>query len=411
MPGPRTPFSATRLARSRRATTFVFIVLGVVQGTLGSRMPALKDQTHLTDGLLGLALLGVPVGCILVVQVTGRWIGARGSSHATSVGVVAMCLALAAPAFATGLPTLLLALVLVGLGMGLTDAAMNAHAVTVEQAYERPIMSTFHGFASLGALLGAAAGAFAARLGVGPAVHLPVVAGVLLVVGLAVRGGLLPGSADAHVVGRVTSGPDRARAPWTPALVLLAGIALLSWMTEHAIADWSAVYLRDGLGAPAGVAPYGYAAFSVCMVGTRLVADRVTARLGPRAVLRGGGLVAGLGFAAGLLSGSVVGTTVGCGLVGIGMAGVVPIVFTAAGNLAGTHAGSAVSKVAGVAYAGSLVGPPLVGFTADATSLRTALLLVAAAAVAIGLAAPFAVRRRVSSAAGSAVAPPAVPGR
>ncbi len=400
------PFSASQLARARRATMVVFVVLGAVQGTLGSRMPALKDQAHLSDGLLGLALLGVPVGSILAVQVTGRWIAARGSAHPTAVGALVMSLATVVPAFATGLPSLLTALVLVGLGMGVTDAAMNAHAVTVEKAYARPIMAAFHGFASLGALLGAAGGAVAAHLGLAPAVHFPVLALLLLVTTLVARPALLPGSADAGRADGADLPPgarvSRPRARWTGPLVLLAGTALLAWMTEHAVADWSAVYLRDGLGASAGVAPYAYALFSVCMVLTRFVSDRVVTRLGPRTVLRGGGLLAGVGLAVGLLSGGVVGTTVGCGLVGVGMAGVVPIVFTAAGNLPGSHAGSAVSKVAGVAYGGSLLGPPLIGFTAQLTSLRTALLLVAAAAVVIGLAGPLALRRPRTAAGAAA---------
>jgi MFS family permease len=164
--------------------------------------------------------------------------------------------------------------------------------------------------------------------------------------------------------------------------------------TEYAIADWSAVYLRDQLAAPGDVATYGYGVFAAFMVVTRFVSDRMVARRGPRRVLRWGGLIAGGGLAVGLLTATVAGTIVGCGLVGIGMAGVVPIVFTAAGNSRAISASYAVSRVAGVAFAGSLVGPPLIGFTAGLTSLRTALLLVAAAAVLIGLAGPRAVRTR-----------------
>jgi MFS family permease len=128
------------------------------------------------------------------------------------------------------------------------------------------------------------------------------------------------------------------------------------------------------------------------MVVTRLVSDRVVARLGPRRVLPWGGLIAGGGLAVGLATGTVAGTVVGCGLVGVGMAGVVPIVFTAAGNTPGISASYAVSMVAGVAFAGSLIGPLLIGVTAGLTSLRAALFLIAVAVV-IGLAGPRAVKR------------------
>jgi MFS family permease len=390
------PFDQGRLTGARRATTVVFLLLGVVQGSLAGRMPALKVHAGLTDSLLGLALLGIPAGSILAAQITGPWMTRRGTSSVMVAGGALMCLTLVAPAYAPNFPTFLGAMILVGFGIGLTDTAMNAHAVVVQTGYGRPIMSSFHAFVSLGNFAGAAIGAVAAGLVIAPQVQFPVVTALTLVVGIAIRGALLPASADGSSAGPFDAGRAPRRSPWTPTLVLLAGIALLSWMTEHAIADWSAVYLRDQLAAPGDVATYGYGVFAAFMVVTRFVSDRMVARLGPRRVLRWGGLVAGGGLAVGLLTATVAGTVVGCGLVGIGMAGVVPIVFTAAGNSPGISASYAVSRVAGVAFAGSLVGPPLIGFTAGLTSLRTALLLVAAAAVLIGLVGPRAVRTRTS---------------
>ncbi|MGI3782785.1 MAG: MFS transporter, partial [Janthinobacterium lividum] len=376
--------------------------------TLASRMPALKAHAGLSDGLLGLALLGVPLGSILAVQVTGRWMARRGSAPVTVIGAVIMCATVVAPAYATSFALLAGALVLLGVGIGLTDTAMNAHAVLVEKGHARPIMASFHAFASLGNLVGAVLGAGAARLALLPQVQFPVVAAAALVVTLVVGRGLLPGRddrADASPVEVVdpegVSAPQRVRRPgaaWSGTLVLLAVVALLAWMSEHAVADWSAVYLRDGLGAPASLATYGYALFAAAMVLTRFLSDRVVARFGPRRVLRWGGLLAGAGLAVGLATGTVVGGVVGFGLVGIGMAGVVPVVFTAAGNQPGISAGHAVSKVAGVAFTGSLVGPPLIGLVADLLSLRAALLVVAVGAVLIGVLGPVALRAPAAAA-------------
>jgi len=388
-------------AHARRATGAVFVLLGVVQGTLASRMPALKTYAGLSDGLLGLALLGVPFGSILAVQVTGRWIARRGSAPVTVVGTLIMCAALIPAAYAPGFVALLVALVLLGVGIGLTDAAMNAHAVLVEKTYARPIMSSFHGFASLGNLLGAALGAGAARLALAPQLQFPVVGVAAVAAALLVRRALLPGDADAggHPPDDAAdaAGQRRSGRSWSLTLVLLAAVALLAWMTEHAIADWSAVYLRDGLDASASVATYGYALFAAAMVVTRFLSDRMVARLGPRRVLCWGGLVAGGGLAVGLLTATTVGVIVGFGLVGVGMAGVVPVVFTAAGSTAGLSAGHAVSRVAGVAFAGSLVGPPVIGGIADLTSLRAALFVVVAAAIIIGLAGPLALGPRAAA--------------
>jgi MFS family permease len=390
------PFDRGRLTGARRATVIVFLLLGVVQGSLASRMPALKVHAGLSDSLLGLALLGIPAGSILAAQITGPWMARRGSSSVMVAGGALMCVALVTPAYAPTFPTFLAAMIIVGFGIGLTDTAMNAHAVAVETGYARPIMSSFHAFVSLGNLVGAAIGAAAAGLLIAPQVQFPVVTGLTLVAGVAIRGALLPATADVSSPGPLDAGRPARATRWTLTLVLLAGVALLAWMTEHAIADWSAVYLRDQLAAPSDVATYGYGVFAAFMVVTRFVSDRMVARLGAQRALRWGGLLAGGGLAVGLLTATVAGTVVGCGLVGIGMAGVVPIVFTAAGNSPGTSAGHAVSKVAGVAFAGSLVGPPLIGFTAGLTSLRTALFLVAAAAILIGLVGPRAVRARAS---------------
>jgi MFS family permease len=160
--------AALRLRGARRATATVFVLLGVVQGTLASRMPALKAHAALSDGLLGLALLGVPLGSILAVQVTGRWMARRGSAPVTVVGAVIMCATAVAPAYATSFGLLAGALVLLGVGIGLTDTAMNAHAVLVEKGHARPIMASFHAFASLGNLVGAVLGAGAGGLAGAP---------------------------------------------------------------------------------------------------------------------------------------------------------------------------------------------------------------------------------------------------
>lgn len=382
------------LSRARRGTIAIFVLLGAIQGSLASRMPALKTQAGLSDGLLGLALLGIPLGSLLAVQVTGRWISRRGSSTVTIISSLIMSIAIIAPAVTAGFATLTVSLVLVGIGIGLTDAAMNAHAVTVEKAYRRRIMSSFHGFASLGNLTGALAGALAVHLGWGVPIQFGIVAAAGLTITGYLRTSLLPGSADAHPTD-TDAGIPAPRTPWSLALALLAGIALLSWMTEHAVADWSAVYLRDQLDTSASAATYGYAVFAGCMIITRFSADRLTAHLGPRKMLLGGGLIAGAGLAAGLAGGTPLGFILGCGLVGIGMAGVVPIVFTTAGNLPGVSAGSAVSKVAGVAFAGSLIGPPLIGVVAELTTLQAALYLVAGSALLIAILGPTATNDRI----------------
>ena len=361
-------YSLPRLFRSRVATSVVFVLLGVLQGTLAARMPAIKDGADLSNGTLGLALLGMPLGSLAAIQVTGRLIARWGSSPVTFAGLLVLCVATAGPSFATGFATLLPALILFGIGLGLTDTAMNAQAVTVERGYGRPIMSSFHGYASLGALAGAVGGAVGAHLGVSIQVYFPAVAAVAVVVGIIVHHWLLPPEADAHPVDDRYAGSHRT--PWTRTLVLLATIAFLAMLAELAVADWSAVYLRDSLGSSASVAAFGYACFSLTMVVTRFLADRITASLGYDSMLRWGGLAAGTALAIGLATNTVIGAVMGWSIVGIGMAAIVPIVFTLTGNLPGVPTGAALSKVVGIGYLGSMIGPPLIGLTAEATTLK-----------------------------------------
>ncbi len=148
-------YSLPRLFLLRVATLVRIRLLGVLQGMLAARMPAIKDGADLPNGTLGLALLGMPLGSLAAIQVTGRLIARWGSSPVTFAGLLVLCVATAGPSFATGFATLLPALILFGIGLGLTDTAMNAQAVTVERGYGRPIMSSFHGYASLVALAGA----------------------------------------------------------------------------------------------------------------------------------------------------------------------------------------------------------------------------------------------------------------
>jgi MFS family permease len=392
---PRPIYSTERLARSRFATAVVFVLLGLLVGVLAARMPAIKSHAQLSDGMLGLALLGMPIGSIASIQVTGRAIARWGSSPLTSLGIVVMAVAVVAPPFATGFPTLLMSLMLFGVGVGFTDTAMNAHAVTVEQGYRRPIMSSFHGFASLGQLVGAVGGAFTAHLGISPKVYFLAAGAATLVGGLIVRAWLLPGAADTHQPGEHENADHRA--PWSRTLILLAAVAFLSLLAELAVGDWSAVYLRDNLGTAASVATYGYALFSLAMVCTRFFADRAIARLGSARVLGIGGLAAGIALSVGLVTDNVAGLVIAWGVVGIGMAGVVPIVFSTTGNLPGVPAGGALSKVVGVGYTGSLLGPPLIGLSAEATTLKTALFLIAAACLTIGIIGPMTARRAARS--------------
>lgn len=372
---------------ARAAVRTTFAVHGLISAAWVARIPQIKAELGLTEGALGVALLGSPVGVVVAVCLTGRMAARWGSGPVVRVSGVAAGLALVPLGLAGGLGALTAALTVLGLMLGVLDVAMNAQAVAVERREGRPLMSGMHGAWSVGALGGALTGSWAAHLGVPVSGHLGVAGAVLALAALLGARGLLDDTAsgavsagDADEDGGGAGGALRA-VRWP--LLMLGVLGLCSFLGEGAMADWSAVYLRETLGSGAGVAGLGYAGCAVAMATARLAGDRVIAAVGPVRVLRGGGLLAAAALGGGLLSGHPMIAVLGFTLYGLGVAVVAPITFGAAGNLPGVPAATGISWVTSIGYAGFLAGPPTIGFIAQAVGLTWALAVPVALALLI----------------------------
>lgn len=354
---------------ARAAAAVVFFLNGAGSANWVVRIPDMQARLGLGDGALGLALLGVAAGALAAMFPTGGLIARYGSRPVARVAAIAFAGALALPPLAPNLPLLALALVALGAGNGALDVAMNAQAATVERRYGRPIMSSFHALFSVGGLVGAGVGGSVAGHGIGPTPQLAGAALVVGVVSILVTPGMLPASADAA--------PDHA--PFArPSRVLLAlgVVAFCVLLGEGAMADWSALYLRDGTGAGPGLAAAGYASFSLAMAAGRFAGDRLTMRVGRARLVRAGGALAALGLASALALARPWAAIVGFGVVGAGLSIVFPAVLAAAGGLPGSTPGTAIAAVSTFGYAGLLAGPPLIGFVAQAFTLRSGLAVV-----------------------------------
>jgi len=373
------PFPGAHAAR--HAIAFTFLVNGAVLGTWVSRIPAIKQALTLSDAHLGLALLSMAVGALAAFPVAGALIARVGSRRVTAISGTTYCLTLPLLAAASDFTQLACALFAFGAMNGAMDVAMNAHGADVEQRYRRPIMSSLHGMFSLGGLLGAAGGAAMAGATVAPGPHF------LLF-------GLIAGVGCALVTSRLlrTRPAPRSNAPVFAlphrALLSFGVIAFCAHLTEGAMADWSAVYLRQVLAADSALAAIGFAAFSLTMTAARLAGDRFVTRIGPVRVLRLGGLTAATGLSCALLLGHPLVTLIGFACVGLGMATISPLVFSAAARTSSVPAGTAIAAVATMGYSGFLAGPPLIGLLAESVTLRGALLLVVLLSLAITLLAP-----------------------
>ncbi len=381
------------LAAAQFATGTVFFVNGLLFATWGVHVPDFKALHALSDAALSLALFGAGVGALGGVLRAGAWVDRFGARAVTATGVVASALALAVllrlPSFGAGVA----ALFVFGLASSIADVAINAHAVAVEAAMARPILSRCHGFFSLGGLAGAALGSASAAAGVGAPLHMAGVAMVAGLAALAAVGALLP---DRPGTGRPAGERSAGFALPSRAVLLLGGLAALGFLTEGAMYDWSVLYLRDSLGAPQALAAFAYGSFSVAMAAGRFGGDAVRARWGAVRLLRASGVLAAAGLVATVLVGQPVVALAGFALVGLAIANIVPVLFACAGAVSGLSPAQGISVVAGMGYVGFLGGPPLVGGIAELAGLPFALgtlaLFVALLAVLARRALPKGVR-------------------
>jgi MFS family permease len=351
------------------AVASTFALNNFLFGLWASRIPELQQQLALSEGALGLALLGMPLGAVGIMPLMSWIIEKVGAGKTLLVSMLAYSMAICLPPLATSLFELVGALVLVGLGNGAMDIAMNVAGTTVEKQYRISILSACHSFFSFGGMSGAIVGSVTA------AVMLPVAKLLLmwavLGAGLAflIRP-LLIRIAHLKSTAAVFALPGKG-------LLLLAFMGFCVMLGEGAMADWGAVYLKTVSGASAALAGLGYAGFSLAMGIGRLYGDTLSARFSARWILITGSLTAAGGLGLALLIGEPLLVIGGFSLAGLGYACLVPVLYSQAVALPGLVPGSSIAAIAGAGYAGFLLGPPLIGLLAQATSLPAGLSCVA----------------------------------
>ncbi len=415
---PQTSTSLATFARARWGVGLIFFVNGAAFASWVSRIPALRAGMALSDGALGSVLFAMSCGVLLSFPLAGRGAQLLGARQLALLAGVALLLMLPMPFLIGILPSLVLVMLEVGAALGAMQVAMNVLAVDVQARVPRPIMSSLHGAWSAGGLFGAGVGSLAAHAGLAPLLHLSGVAvalgGVLLLALLLLVGARLPArSADAP--SRPSMSFRRGGARADRVLLGLGVICFCAFLAEGALADWSAVWLHDKALASESRAALGYAVFAGAMTTMRMVGDRVLEAFGSVRVLRVLTALGAAALAGVLLLARVDTAMIAFVLLGLGMATVVPTAFAAAGRradaLAGGAAGEAsaaraVALLSGFGYTGLLLGPPLIGWLAQATTLTWALGLLVLLVAAIVALVPL-----LGEAAGASVNARSVPAR
>ena len=371
-----------------QAVAAAFAFNGALFGTWASRVPAFKGEFSLDAAELGMVLLALAAGAIVSFPLAGLLSDRLGPRQVTCLATLLYGPALVLVGLAPWIPALASALFIFGAMHGAMDVGMNGWASRVEDKLGRPVMSGLHALFSLGAGTGAGLGVLAAYADIGPSMHLSVVAVVLAVPTLT----LLVRSKAQQIIVRQLPMPASSNPLFAipkGALLLFGLIAFGVSIGEGAMADWSAVFLRESTHANEGTAALGYTVFSATMVATRLAGDAIVARLGPVAVVRASGTLAAIGIATVVTSSTVPMALTGFALVGIGYAVVMPLVFSRAARDPHTAPGTAIAAVATLGYGGMLLGPVAVGFVAHMTSLSFSLSLLAVLALVAAYLAPY----------------------
>ena len=354
----------------------VFFVHGFLFASWTAHIPQLQHHLGLSDGRLGLALLGAPTGSVLAMVVAGRLLPIVGSQSMVRFALVGYCVAGPFIGLTDSLGTFFVAFLLWGFFQGTLDVSMNTQGIAVERFSGRVLMPGFHGSWSAGALVGAVTGAVAVGLGVSLSEQLLALAvPCLLFVGwLTTR--MIPDRRADSDPEPSPGGPGGRGGVLQGAVLVLGGIAFADMLCEGAAADWAAVYLRNSLHTVAVVAGLAYAAYALAMLGVRLDGNRIFTRFAAHRVLPLLAAMASFGFAAGLVIARPLSVLIGFALLGAGLGSIVPMILRAAGSVDNVDTGKAVAAVAGCGWAGYVVGPVVIGEIASSTTLHTALFLI-----------------------------------
>ncbi|RZS52324.1 MFS transporter [Sphaerotilus mobilis] len=371
-----------RLGAARWATRALFATLGLLAGVWGAHIPSIKSHYEIDEAVLSAVLFSAAVGAVSSLFVAGRFIGHLGARRASLITGLVLCAALGCALLWPNVYVLMAANLLFGMSMSVFDVTINAEGTALERDGGKPVMGNLHGCFSLGAMAGAGMAAALLRASVDPAVQL-IGCGLLSAAVMAVANRSMLDARPAPPA----PGEEQRHFTWPHGLLLLIGLLIFAGMTaEGVMYDWCVLYLKQEVGLSQDVAAMGYAVFAGAMAAARFGGDYLRAHVSEQALLRHCSTLTAVAMATVLLTGSPWVSIVGYALVGIGLAPIVPILFTAASRVPGTSSAASIAAVSSIGYSGFLVGPPLIGVIAHNQSLTAAMfvVVVAAGALAIG---------------------------
>jgi len=376
-----------------KAIKAIFLVCGLGVSSWAPMVPFAKDRLQLNDANLGVLLLMLGAGAISMMPIGGVLANRYGSRVVMLCAVLVIALMLPLLLIINGPILMGAALFVFGAAVGTLDVAMNAHGVQVQNRYGKPIMSSLHGLFSVGGLLGSLGLGFLMKLGLEPIVAAISIAVLLIIIVFWKYSALFDRLTEKAAIQEfsLTQEPGTAKSAFwlTGSVLFLGAMCFAVFLSEGAMLDWSAVFLRENRGIEEELAGIGYAAFSVAMATMRLLGDKLVARLDSRKVVVSGSLLAAAGLFLAVCTPWLITALLGFVLLGLGAANIVPVFISAGGRLKDVSAAVAIPVITTIGYIGQLAGPAILGFIAHHYSLPIALgftgILLIAVAVAFSV--------------------------
>ena len=367
--------------RIRIAVASLYFSMGLCFASWASRIPDIKTALHLGDAAFGTILFALPVGQFLMMPFSGRLVTRFGSSKVILFAFPAYALCLTNLGLANHGWQLAIGLFLFGICGNMCNISVNTQGVAAERLYGRPIMSALHGGWSIAGFTGALLGLAMINLKVPPYLHFWIVVGTALVIVLLNRRMLAPGKPGPTVAAArrsIFSIPEGA-------LLQLGLIAFCSMASEGAMFDWSGIYFKDVVKAPASLVILGYTSFMIMMAAGRFIADGMVVRFGRKRLLQASGILVSSGLFFSVFFPYIVTSTIAFMMVGLGVSSIVPSVYSAAGKQSKVAPGIALAAVASVGFLGFLMGPPLIGYVSAAVGLRSSFAVIGICGICITL--------------------------
>lgn len=348
----------------RVAVSVFFFCQGLCFSAWASRIPDIKGALQLTDAALGSILFALPAGQLTAMPFSGKLVTHFGSKKVLRICLVLYAICLTNMGLATQPWQLAVALFLFGVCGNMCNISVNTQAIGAEKLYGRPIMTSFHGVWSTAGFTGAAISYILVSQHISPYIHFWIVATTVFIAVVLSQRYLQPGRSSVK--------PEKKKFFSKPngALVQLGIVGFCSMASEGAMFEWSGVYLKQVVGAPEKLTMIGFGAFMVMMASGRFLGDKLIQRFGRKSMLRISGIMISSGLFISVLFPYLLTAILGFLIVGLGVSSIVPMVYSSAGKVPKIPPGIALASVSSISFLGFLIGPPLIGYIAEISSLR-----------------------------------------